>query len=128
MSSDSDDDELLQMALQEQAQRDVNYQKSSSNSGKPVQNFVQKGTPARRNPPARKPNQAASARKQQRSEDFDEDSEVEMLSISSGDEDSSKDRAVGSRNVAPRGGKDDDKWDGGEPDCWKRVDESEVCV
>ena len=43
MSSDSDDeDELLQMALKEQAQRDLNYQKPpSSNSRKPVANFVQ---------------------------------------------------------------------------------------
>ncbi|KAL8134432.1 hypothetical protein AgCh_009457 [Apium graveolens] len=115
MSSDSDEDELLQQALQEQAHRDVNYQKSS---GKPVQNYVQQ--PAKASPAPRKSNQAASGRKQRQSEDFDDDSEVEMLSISSGDEDSTNNRAV----RPPKGGRDD-QWDGGEPDCWKRVDEGE---
>ncbi|KAL1820183.1 hypothetical protein ACET3Z_015052 [Daucus carota] len=121
MSSDSDEDELLQMALQEQSQRDVNYQKSSP-SGKPVRNHVQqpaKASPARQ---SRKSNQSSSARKQRQSEDYDDDSEVEMLSISSGDEDLARDRAV----RPPKGGRDDDKWDGGEPDCWKRVDEGEL--
>lgn len=123
MSSESDEDELLQQALQEQAHRDVNYQKSS---GKPVQNYVQhpsKASPARRNTPSRKSNQAGSGRKQRQSEDFDDDSEVEMLSISSGDEDSSNNRTV----RPPRGG-GDDQWDGGEPDCWKHVDEGEVYI
>ncbi|KAK1361317.1 Exocyst complex component SEC5 [Heracleum sosnowskyi] len=116
MSSDSDEDELLQQALQEQSQRDVNYNKSS---GKPVQNFVQQ--PAKPSPARRKSSQAGSGRKQRQSEDFDDDSEVEMLSISSGDEDSSNNRAV----RPPKGGRDD-QWDGGEPDCWKRVDEAEL--
>ncbi|EOY16697.1 Exocyst complex component sec5 isoform 2 [Theobroma cacao] len=60
--------------------------------------------------------------------DDDEDSEVEMLSISSGDEDTGKDPkgGVGGRSRG-RGSKDDDgPWDGEEPDCWKRVDEAEL--
>ncbi|CAI0447765.1 unnamed protein product [Linum tenue] len=52
-----------------------------------------------------------------------------MLSISSGDEEVSKDRPPAKGRAggggAGRGGKDDDGWDGGEPDCWKRVDEAE---
>lgn len=144
MSSDSEDeDELLQMALKEQAQRDVSYGKSSasSNSRKPVANYVQ--------PPSSQPRKAApvgnssggrpmqgkgssGARKVE--DDDDDDSEVEMLSISSGDEDSTKDRNVGSRKrggasaAAGAGEQDDDRaWDGGEPDKWKFVDEAEVC-
>ncbi|KAE9466284.1 hypothetical protein C3L33_01808, partial [Rhododendron williamsianum] len=63
--------------------------------------------------------------------DDDDDSEVEMLSISSGDEESSKDRGSESRNRAGSGGRragkdDDGDWDGGEPDSWKRVDEAEL--
>ncbi|KAK6257708.1 hypothetical protein QUC31_001167 [Theobroma cacao] len=134
MSSDSDDeDELLQMALKEQAQRDLNYQKPpSSNSRKPVANFVQPppqqpGTvyKAQKAPTASAPKKPA-ARKM--SMDDDEDSEVEMLSISSGDEDTGKDPkgGVGGRSRG-RGSKDDDgPWDGEEPDCWKRVDEAEL--
>ncbi|XP_058187933.1 exocyst complex component SEC5A-like isoform X1 [Rhododendron vialii] len=142
MSSDSgdlDEDELLQMALQEQSQRDVNYQQPSSKPSRPVSNFVQP-------PPQRATNQRVSAppknhntnarppqRAQQRrgSMDDDDDSEVEMLSISSGDEESSKDRGSESRNRAGSGGRragkeDDGDWDGGEPDSWKRVDEAEL--
>ncbi|EOY16696.1 Exocyst complex component sec5 isoform 1 [Theobroma cacao] len=134
MSSDSDDeDELLQIALKEQAQRDLNYQKPpSSNSRKPVANFVQPppqqpGTvyKAQKAPTASAPKKPA-ARKM--SMDDDEDSEVEMLSISSGDEDTGKDPkgGVGGRSRG-RGSKDDDgPWDGEEPDCWKRVDEAEL--
>lgn len=63
--------------------------------------------------------------------DDDDDSEVEMLSISSGDEDSAKDRAGsrprGGASGGSRTGRDDDRaWDGEEPDCWKRVDEDEL--
>ncbi|KAG5527866.1 hypothetical protein RHGRI_028708 [Rhododendron griersonianum] len=142
MSSDSgdlDEDELLQMALQEQSRRDVNYQQPSSKPSRPVSNFVQP-------PPQRATNQRVSAppknhntnarpaqRAQQRrgSMDDDDDSEVEMLSISSGDEESSKDRGSESRNRAGSGGRragkeDDGDWDGGEPDSWKRVDEAEL--
>ncbi|XP_051149819.1 exocyst complex component SEC5A-like isoform X2 [Andrographis paniculata] len=131
MSSDGDDldeDELLQMALKEQSQRDVNYQKPSHGSAKPVRNYVQ--PPANRGPAAAKssnvmPQQQKGVSKHRKpSMDEDDDSDVEMLSISSGDED---DRG----GVAPRpragGGRDDDKaWDGEEPNCWKRVDEAEL--
>ncbi|KAM0064308.1 putative cullin repeat-like-containing domain superfamily, exocyst complex component EXOC2/Sec5 [Helianthus debilis subsp. tardiflorus] len=127
--SDSDDDELLQMALKEQSQRDLNYTRpSQSRSSKPVVNFVQ---PPSNHRPAKNPNSMPTAKPQHRrnATEDDEDSEVEMLSISSGDEDSVSDR-VSSRNRArggARGGKEDDKvWDGEEPDAWKRVDEAEL--
>ncbi|XP_016437882.2 exocyst complex component SEC5A-like [Nicotiana tabacum] len=147
MSSDSEDeDELLQIALQEQAQRNINYQKPVHQPSKPVRNFVQPPSqPNSRtgatgsNTAGRKNTNAAAMPKssnknsnqQRKSVEDDDDSEIEMLSISSGDEDSSKDRGFGSRNrVASGGGRaaheDDGLWDGGEPDCWKRVDESEL--
>ncbi|KAF9601582.1 hypothetical protein IFM89_020498 [Coptis chinensis] len=114
MSSDSDDideDELLQIALKEQSQRDLNYHKpppsSSSSSKTKTKPLVQ----------PRKP----STKMQQIDDD---DSEVELLSISSGDDDSSsnKDRRQ------PTGKKREDvrSWDGSEPDCWKHVDEAEL--
>ncbi|KAJ7973928.1 Exocyst complex component SEC5 [Quillaja saponaria] len=132
MSSDSDDeDELLQMALKEQANRDLNYQKpsSSSNSRKPVANYVQ--------PPSSQPRKTVKMQNKggggaRRVVDDDDDSEVEMLSISSGDEDSTQDRVVGSRSrgsaaASGKGGKDDDRaWDGEEPSRWKHVDETEL--
>lgn len=150
MSSDGDDeDELLQIALREQAERDLNYHKpAKQQAAKPVQNYVQ--TPAQcggDGTPARSLNNSTmAAAKQQKSRsnqlqqvqrkvvEEDDDSEVEILSISSGDEDpSSKDMArFGVRGRAGSGGggregRDEDRgWDGGEPDCWKRVDESEV--
>ncbi|KAK4387384.1 Exocyst complex component SEC5A [Sesamum angolense] len=117
MSSDGDDldeDEMLQMALKEQSNRDVNYQKMSQGKQKP-RNYVQ--------PPASAQQRQKGMGKQRKpSMDEDDDSDVEMLSISSGEED---DRG----RVAPRqragAGKDDDRaWDGEEPDCWKRVDEA----
>ncbi|CAI9116547.1 OLC1v1017724C2 [Oldenlandia corymbosa var. corymbosa] len=140
MSSDSDDeDELLQMALKEQAERDLNYRKPSQQQpSKPVRNYVQPPAPRRGGgTPARNSNSSAAAVQQKKSgssnsdrsrinhqqqqqrkvvED-DDDSEVEMLSISSGDEEfSSKDRAkygAGSKGRAAsgggRGGRDDDK-------------------
>ncbi|CAL1385009.1 unnamed protein product [Linum trigynum] len=130
MSTDSDDeDELLQMALKEQSHRDLNYQRpSSSNQRKPVSNFVQAPKTAGSARPA------APTHRHQKSRgstlDDDDDSEVEMLSISSGDEEVSKDRPPAKGRAggggAGRGGKDDDGWDGGEPDCWKRVDEAEL--
>lgn len=143
MSTDTDDeDELLQIALQEQAQRNINYQKPAKQPSKPVRNFVQPpsqpnlragaATSERKNPSV-----AAAMHKisnqQRKSVEDDDDSEIEMLSISSGDEDSSKDRGFGSRNRVVSGGgrvgkEDDGLWDGGEPDSWKRVDESEVCL
>lgn len=152
MSTDSDDldeDELLQIALKEQEQRDLNYRKPSqqTQSRKPVVNYVQ--PPAARNSNLN-PNMAGMQQKnsgnrssghghqQRKVVEADDDSEVEMLSISSGDEDSSyyKDRAgfggkgkAGTGRAGGKGGKDDDKgWDGDEPSCWKHVDESEVVV
>ncbi|XP_031117945.1 exocyst complex component SEC5A-like [Ipomoea triloba] len=141
MSSDSndiDEDELLQIALREQAQRDLNYRRPGDKQpSKPVRNYVQ--PPPQ---PAAAANQRAAAggrapnetmqHKQRKPVEEDDDSEVEMLSISSGDEDSSKDRGFGGeRNRAAagggRGGKNDEKaWDGGEPGCWKHVDEAEL--
>ena len=127
---DLDEDELLQMALKEQSQRNVNYQKPSSKS-KPVRNFVQ--LPARVG--AHKIAHAVHhhhkkghhKKKKQMEEEEDEDSEVEMLSISSGDEDDRGGAAAKNRG----GGKKhaDKAYDGGEPSCWKHVDETEVlCI
>ncbi|PIM99826.1 hypothetical protein CDL12_27674 [Handroanthus impetiginosus] len=133
MSSDGDDldeDELLQMALKEQAQRDLNYHKPSQATSKPVRNYVQ--PPANRAPAASvrnlnaAPQQQKKGANQQRKQSLDEDddSDVELLSISSGDED---DRGgVVGRNRAGSGREDDKAWDGEEPNCWKRVDEAEV--
>ncbi|XP_027364012.1 exocyst complex component SEC5A-like isoform X3 [Abrus precatorius] len=125
MSSDSDEDELLQMALKEQSQRDLNYGKSSSNSRKPVANYVQQ--PKKSAPPSKQ------SQGKGRVVDDDDDSEVEMLSISSGDEDNAKDPNASSRNrgaaaAAGRAGpRDDDRaWDGEEPSRWKHVDEAEL--
>ncbi|KAF8404421.1 hypothetical protein HHK36_009306 [Tetracentron sinense] len=138
---DIDEDELLQIALKEQEQRDLNYRKSQPS--KPVANFVQPPPPPRsakdqsssasKNPRSNPP----PMQKSRRAVEDDDDSEVELLSISSGDEDSSKDRgyaAYASKSRrAPRGGgggaRDDagDRgWDGDEPNCWKRVDEPEA--
>ncbi|XP_049388782.1 exocyst complex component SEC5A-like [Solanum stenotomum] len=147
MSTDTDDeDELLQIALQEQAQRNINYHKPSKQPSKPVRNFVQPpsqpnlrpgggATSERKNPSVAAAAMQKTSNKnsshQRKSVEDDDDSEIEMLSISSGDEDSSKDRGFGSRNRVVSGGgragqEDDGLWDGGEPDSWKRVDESEL--
>ncbi|POO00202.1 Exocyst complex component EXOC2/Sec [Trema orientale] len=141
MSSDSeelDEDELLQMALKEQALRDVDYQKPSSiNSRKPVANYVQ---PPPQPPQSRKVSVSQMPKgggggggpQPRRVVDDDDDSEVEMLSISSGDDESTdRDHArpgsLGSRARPRAAGKDDDAaWDGDEPDRWKRVDETEL--
>ncbi|XP_019152680.1 PREDICTED: exocyst complex component SEC5A-like isoform X2 [Ipomoea nil] len=145
MSSDSndiDEDELLQIALREQAQRDLNYRRPGDKQpSKPVRNYVQPPPQPAAAAAAAAANQRAAAggrapnatmqRKQRKQVEEDDDSEVEMLSISSGDEDSSKDRGFGGeKNRAAsggRGGKNDEKaWDGGEPGCWKHVDETEL--
>ncbi|KAL0919365.1 hypothetical protein M5K25_011455 [Dendrobium thyrsiflorum] len=134
--SDLDEDELLQMALKEQSERDINYHKQSKPS-KPVVNLVQAPPP----PPfmrANNLNPMPNARSRSNSKgyhrdskggaDDDDDSEVELLSISSGDEESSRDLGV-TQKVRPqrRGSIDEDRGDdGGEPRCWKRVDESEL--
>nr|POF01497.1 exocyst complex component sec5a [Quercus suber] len=145
MSSDSDDldeDELLQMALKEQAQRDLDYTNTNSSNNnnkkprKPVVNYVQ---PPPQQPPkkpvAANANSRAGAARRPVVEE-DDDSEVEMLSISSGDDDSStKDQhphrgsGVGGRGSLARS-RDDDvaavTWDGDEPSFWKHVDEAEL--
>ncbi|KAK6940026.1 Exocyst complex component EXOC2/Sec5, N-terminal domain [Dillenia turbinata] len=125
MSSDSDldEDELLQKALREQEQRDLDYGKGRT-SLKPVANYVQ---PPKTTNPRGNPNSTPPP-KPRKPVDEDDDSEVELLSISSGDEESSKDNRAYSRNRASSaGGKDDDRgWDGGEPSRWKHVDEAEM--
>ncbi|XP_008781410.1 exocyst complex component SEC5A-like isoform X2 [Phoenix dactylifera] len=137
MSSDGDidEDELLQIALKEQAERDLSYQKPSKAS-KPVINLVQppplphfmeKGQ-GKANPNAR--GGTAAGKGQRRSirgrADDDDDSEVELLSISSGDEDTSRDRAPPQRNRERRASRDDGDWEGDEPRSWKKVDEAEL--
>ncbi|KAL4651561.1 hypothetical protein ACB092_01G169400 [Castanea dentata] len=150
MSSDSDDldeDELLQMALKEQAQRDLDYTNTNSSSNnnnnnnnkkprKPVVNYVQPPPqPPPKKPMAANANSRAGAARRPVVEE-DDDSEVEMLSISSGDDDSStKDQhphrgsGVGGRGSLARS-RDDDvaavTWDGDEPSFWKHVDEAEL--
>ncbi|XP_058100213.1 exocyst complex component SEC5B-like [Magnolia sinica] len=114
MSSDSEDDELLQRALREQDQI------AAKPPPPPFLNDSRKN---------KKPSRGGA--------DDDDDSDLEILSISSGDEDqSSKDNAArnnrgrgpasrkggGGERDADRGATDD------EPSCWKRVDETEVCA
>ncbi|KAK9757410.1 hypothetical protein RND81_01G161000 [Saponaria officinalis] len=133
MSSDSDldEDELLQMALKEQAERDLNYQKPPSKSSKPVANYVQPPATANKSPAIRNPNPNPRQR-HTKSIDEDDDSEVELLSISSGDEESSKASTHGGGGGKGRRAravsKDDADggWDGGEPGCWKHVNEAEL--
>ncbi|KAL6504483.1 hypothetical protein OROGR_026406 [Orobanche gracilis] len=133
MSSDGEDldeDELLQMALKEQSHRDLNYHKPSQATQKPVRNYVQppsnRGSSASaRNPDATVlPQKKGINQRRKPSMDEEEDSEVEMLSISSGDEDDH--RGMVSRDRVGSGREDDKAWDGEEPNCWKRVDEAEL--
>ncbi|XP_066350450.1 exocyst complex component SEC5B-like [Miscanthus floridulus] len=135
--SDVDEDELLQMALQEQAARDLSHQRPPA-ANKPVVNLVRPPAPnARGGGNARAGGAAAKARQPSRGGDEDDDSEVELLSISSGDEDDNP-RARGP--PPPRGGgggggrsgarrtalRDDGDFDDEEPRSWKRVDEAEL--
>ncbi|AEE35895.1 exocyst complex component sec5 [Arabidopsis thaliana] len=143
MSSDSndlDEDELLQMALKEQAKRDLTYQKPPSSSArKPVANLVQQPRQQKPVAAAAAPPKKSAAAVRKPSMDEDEESEVELLSISSGDDDLEREREIGgSSGGAGRGRgsdvrekgrarkEDDGAWDGGEPDCWKRVNEAEL--
>lgn len=118
MSSESDEDELLQMALQEQSM------------GKKPSEPPPKQNPSRG--AAATPNRKVQPKHRKDPSEVDEyDSDLEILSISSGEEDkpsSKRDTKAPPKKRAPRGpGKDDDEhWHGGEPDCWKRVDEDEV--
>ncbi|KAG7655047.1 Exocyst complex component EXOC2/Sec5 N-terminal domain [Arabidopsis suecica] len=138
-SDDLDEDELLQMALKEQSQRDVTYQKPpSANSRKPVTNLVQQ--PRKQKRAAAPPSKGGAKASRKPSMDEDDESEVELLSISSGDEDEGTDRGRGgggdggggrgrggSGKERGRARKEDDRaWDGVEPDCWKRVNEAEL--
>ncbi|XP_021809580.1 exocyst complex component SEC5A-like [Prunus avium] len=146
--SDLDEDELLQMALKEQAQRDVNYKKPPSSNSRtaPVANYVQQPQP----PPPQQPRKPAASpspknntttrsnanNPKRRVVDDDEESDVDMLSISSGDEDSTardqqrvrfRGGGAASAATARAGALDDDApWDGGEPGCWKHVNEAEL--
>ncbi|KAL6885891.1 hypothetical protein ACP4OV_010152 [Aristida adscensionis] len=132
--SDVDEDELLQMALQEQAARDLSHQRPGA-ANKPVVNLVRPPAPNSRGANARGGGAAAKTRQPSRGggDDDDDDSEVELLSISSGDEDNtSRDRGpppprgggrAGARRAASR---DDGDFDDDEPRSWKRVDEAEL--
>lgn len=133
--SDIDEDELLQIALKEQAERDLSYQKPPKAS-KPVVNLVQppplphsmEKDQGKANPSAR--GSTATGKGQRRpgkgGVDDDDDSEVELLSISSGDEDTYRDRGPLQRNRERKASRDDRDWEGDEPRSWKKVDEAEV--
>ncbi|KAH0710773.1 hypothetical protein KY284_012200 [Solanum tuberosum] len=124
MSSDSDEDELLQMALQEQS----TGKKPSEPPPKPKPNSRSGGR--RAGSMDATPNRMVQQKHRKGVDEEEDDSDLEILSISSGDEDhaSSKKESKGaSKRRAPKAGKDDDEhWQGGEPDCWKRVDEDEL--
>ncbi|CAO2034994.1 unnamed protein product [Urochloa humidicola] len=136
--SDVDEDELLQMALQEQAARDLSHQRPPA-ANKPVVNLVRPHAPNSRGGGGGNARAPAKARQPSRGGDEDDDSEVELLSISSGDEDDNP-RARGA--PPPRGGaggggggragarraasRDDGDFDDDEPRSWKRVDEAEL--
>ncbi|XP_077241364.1 exocyst complex component SEC5A-like [Tasmannia lanceolata] len=143
MSSDSDidEDELLQIALREQAERDLNYKRPapSSKPSKSVVNLIQPPpVPSfmknQKNPPPNPNPKQNQPQKSRRAAEEEDESDVEMLSISSGDEDSSNQRGLAAKNRVAgslrKGGREDPAgdrgWDGGEPDCWKRVDEAEL--
>ncbi|KAH0707601.1 hypothetical protein KY290_012113 [Solanum tuberosum] len=124
MSSDSDEDELLQMALQEQS----TGKKPSEPPPKPKPNSRSGGR--RAGSMDATPNRKVQQKHRKGVDEEEDDSDLEILSISSGDEDhaSSKKESKGaSKRRTPKAGKDDDEhWQGGEPDCWKRVDEDEL--
>ncbi|QHO36626.1 Exocyst complex component SEC5B [Arachis hypogaea] len=121
MSSDSDEDALILKALQEQEKRDVNYGKPSSNSRKPVANYVQ--APKRGGAPAA----AKQVQSKGRVAEDDDDSEVEMLSISSGEEDNARAPAAAAKGRGRPGARDNERaWDGEEPSCWKHVNEADL--
>ncbi|KAG2698595.1 hypothetical protein I3760_07G158100 [Carya illinoinensis] len=132
-SEDLDEDELLQMALKEQAERDLNYQRPPASSNnkqrKPVVNYVQPPPPPPKKPAAPNNSNSRAAAAARRVVDEDDDSEVEMLSISSGDDDSTtRDHAHHrpSRARASSAREDDVAWDGDEPSSWKHVEEAEL--
>ncbi|KAI5080860.1 hypothetical protein GOP47_0004043 [Adiantum capillus-veneris] len=121
-----DEEELLQRALEEQAHRDLQYTRPG-NHPPPIVSRAAAGPPSRNPPPAPAPRRPPPPRNPipQPQADPDEESDVELLSISSEDDEPSE-----RRPSAPRAPKidpvldfdDDDE----EPDCWKRVDENEL--
>ncbi|TVU14559.1 hypothetical protein EJB05_38034 [Eragrostis curvula] len=132
--SDVDEDELLQMALQEQAARDLSHQRPPA-ANKPVVNLVRPPAPNSRGGNARGGGAPAKARQPSRGGDEDEDSEVELLSISSGDEDNGprergppppRGGAAGRPGARRAASRDDGDLDDEEPRSWKRVDEAEL--
>ncbi|KAK4374421.1 hypothetical protein RND71_005098 [Anisodus tanguticus] len=124
MSSDSDEDELLQ----EQA----TGKNPSEQPPKPNPKSASSRGAAGSATPNRKSYNAVQQKQRKGVEEDEDDSDLEILSISSvyEDQSASKDQRKGAsskrRGASRGGGKDDDElWQGGEPDCWKRVDEDE---
>ncbi|KAL2629232.1 hypothetical protein R1flu_013918 [Riccia fluitans] len=154
MSSDEDDDEeLLQRALAEQAQRDLNYKRpphypptAVASSAGPRRTPPQgppppppssgAGAPPRRTPPPPQPHKPPPpappkrpAPPPPRPMEDDEESEVELLSISSEDEDAPPpSRRPPVKDKTAHGDDSDLEWseDDGEPENWKNVDQAEL--
>ncbi|KAI3496105.1 hypothetical protein L1887_38455 [Cichorium endivia] len=104
--SDSDEEEVPKVSSKGKSRK-------SKKSKKPKSNFMQTfGLP--------KISHKSKPQRKCPSEDS-EDSDVEMLSISSGDED-----AVDQKNTDGDGGKEDDTVFEGEPTKWKQVNETEL--
>ncbi|PWA95295.1 exocyst complex component EXOC2/Sec5 [Artemisia annua] len=116
--SDSDEEDVSQHVSSSSSK---SRSRKTKKAAKPVVNFMQKlggGIPKRSH------NKGAKAQHRREPSEDSEDSEVEMLSISSGDEDDSVDMKGGGKK---EGGKDDDKVPpGGEPTKWKQVNEDEL--
>lgn len=131
-----DEEELLQRALEEQAQRDLHYA-MPLNHPPPLISPAAAGPPSRQPPPAPPPRRPPPPRPSQPQpqppphDDDDEESDVELLSLSSEDDDPDNDDSRYRRRPAAshQAEIDDDlEWDDDdeEPDSWKRVDESEL--
>ncbi|MCO5612553.1 hypothetical protein L7F22_066821 [Adiantum nelumboides] len=123
---EEDEEEMLQRALQEQAHRDLQYTRPG-NHPPPIVSRAAAGPPSRNPPPAppsRRPPPPRPSIPQPQA-DPDEESDVELLSISSEDDEPSERRssALRAAKIDPDLDLDDD---GEEPDCWKRVDENEL--
>ncbi|KAI3724848.1 hypothetical protein L1987_64615 [Smallanthus sonchifolius] len=115
--SDSDEEEVSQQVSSKG--------KSRKSKAKPVVNFMQ--TLGNRIPKGGKKSHNKHNKRRVPSEESD-DSEVEMLSISSGDEDSAIDHNAGP-NKGDGGKVDDVKLpEGVEPTKWKQVNESELAL
>ncbi|GLJ54776.1 hypothetical protein SUGI_1176620 [Cryptomeria japonica] len=142
MSSEEDDleeEELLQMALKEQAERDLNYNRPIPKQVKPPAKLAPPPMPAAKRQQQRQQQQQQAPKGRPPVEE-EEESEVELLSISSEDEDAPLGGGGGgsggsSRFIGRRGGggsgsrsnySDHATWDADEPNSWKRVDEAEL--